>query len=118
MTCDRIPLSGGGSAIVCSSRKRERCDCGRPATLLCDWKVQTRKSGTCDAPLCARCAHKPAPGKDLCPAHRTAFEQWRAAPRAPRLSPISGGEVTNPAPTPDRPAVAPARPVLTEGACP
>lgn len=79
MTCDHVSLPGGGSAIVCSSRTRQRCGCGRPATRLCDWKVPTRKSGTCDAPVCARCAHQPAPGKDLCPQHRTAFNQWRAA---------------------------------------
>jgi|UPI000689E282 hypothetical protein len=79
MTCDRVSLPGGGSAIICSSRTRQRCACGRPATLLCDWKVPTRKSGTCDAPVCARCAYQPAPGKDLCPEHRGAFEHWRAA---------------------------------------
>ena len=44
--------------------------------------------------------------------------RWRPAPRPLRMFPISGGEVTNLAPAPGRPAVAPARSVLTEGACP
>ncbi|WP_145149410.1 hypothetical protein [Sphingomonas solaris] len=79
MTCDHITLPGGGSAIVCSSRRRQRCKCGRPATLACDWKVTTRKSGTCDAPLCAGCSTSPAAGKDLCPTHAVAFEAWKAA---------------------------------------
>lgn len=79
MTCERVALPGGVTAIVCSSRTRQRCACGRPATRLCDWKVPTRKSGTCDEPVCARCAYQPAPGKDLCPEHRDAFEHWRAA---------------------------------------
>jgi hypothetical protein len=76
MTCDRVKLPGGGSAIVCSTTKR--CKCGQRATLLCDWKVSTKKSGTCDAPLCPRCATSPRPGKDLCAKHAAAFEEWKA----------------------------------------
>ena len=53
-----------GVAIVCT--RGRRCPCGRPATLECDWKVPTRKSGTCDAPICTGCTTSPAPGKDLC----------------------------------------------------
>lgn len=75
MTCDHIILPGGVRAIVCSSRKRARCACGRPAPLLCDWKVE---GGTCDTPICARRATSPAEGKDLCPAHAEAFRVWRA----------------------------------------
>lgn len=77
MTCERVPLPGGGAAIVCYSTKR--CKCGRKATKACDWKVPTRKSGTCDKPLCRSCAKSPAPDKDLCPAHWTAFEEWKAS---------------------------------------
>lgn len=51
MTCERVTLPDGGAAIVCSSRRRRRCACGAPATLLCDWKVPGRRTGTCDAPL-------------------------------------------------------------------
>ena len=79
MTCDRVQLPGGGVAIVCSSRKRQRCKCGKPATLLCDWKVASRKSGTCDAPICVSCAEHVAADKDLCPTHREAYAAWRAA---------------------------------------
>ena len=75
MTCEHVTLPGGARAIVCSSRKRARCSCGRPAPLLCDWKVE---GGTCDAPICARCATSPAEGKDLCPMHGEAFAAWKA----------------------------------------
>lgn len=78
MACKHITLPGGGTAIVCGTRRRQRCACGRPATLACDWKVQARKSGTCDAPICAQCTTSPAPGKDLCPLHATAFNSWKA----------------------------------------
>jgi hypothetical protein len=83
MTCERVTLPGGGSAIVCGPRQPyDRCRCGRIATLLCDWKMPEgatiRKSGTCDTPLCERCTTSPAEGKDLCPKHAEAFEAWRA----------------------------------------
>jgi hypothetical protein len=73
MPCTTVTLPGGQRAIVCTSRKR--CACGATATLECDWKVPTRKSGTCDKPLCAKCSHVPAPGKDLCPGHAA---EWKA----------------------------------------
>lgn len=80
MICRRVPLPGGGSAIVCGPREyQKRCECGRPASLLCDWKVPAKKSGTCDVPICERCTMTPAPDKDLCPAHATAFKAWREA---------------------------------------
>jgi hypothetical protein len=78
MACEHVSLPGGGAAIVCGPRRRQRCACGRPASLLCDWKVASRRSGTCDAALCAGCAASPAPGKDLCPAHAAEFETWKA----------------------------------------
>jgi hypothetical protein len=82
MTCERVTLPGGGVAIVCGPRqRRKRCECGQPATLECDWKVPSRKSGTCDAPICAGCTTSPAPEKDLCPAHAAEFEQWKEARR-------------------------------------
>jgi hypothetical protein len=73
VTCHHIPLPGGGYAIACGPT--QRCKCGRRATLLCDWKMPNKKSGTCDAPLCAKCTHVPAPDKDLCPKHAT---EWKA----------------------------------------
>jgi len=77
MTCEHVQLPGGGFAIVCSSGRTKRCSCGRRADLLCDWKVPSRRSGTCDAPICRRCTVSPAPDKDLCPQHAKAFEAWR-----------------------------------------
>lgn len=79
MACERVPMPGGGYAIVCGTRsRRQRCACGKPATLLCDWKVPECRSGTCDAPICASCALSPAPEKDLCPTHAAAFREWSA----------------------------------------
>lgn len=67
MPCQRVLLPGGGHAIVCGPTKR--CKCGNKATRLCDWKVPTKKSGTCDRGLCAKCTSVPAPDKDLCKEH-------------------------------------------------
>ncbi len=77
MPCTHVTLPGGGTAIVCGIRRRQRCACGRPATLICDWKT-TSRSGTCDAPVCVRCATSPAEGKDLCATHAKAFAAWKA----------------------------------------
>jgi hypothetical protein len=82
MTCEHVSLPGGGTAIVCSSHRSKRCKCGLPATLLCDWKVPSRESGTCDAPLCEGCTVSPAEGKDLCPKHAEAFGHWKAGREA------------------------------------
>lgn len=78
MACHHVPLEGGGHAIICTSGRRKRCACGRPATLECDWKVPKRKSGTCDAPICAHCTTSPAPDKDLCPKHAEEWARWKA----------------------------------------
>lgn len=78
MTCEHVTLPDGGRAIVCSSHKRKRCQCGRPGTLLCDWKVPSKRSGTCDAPICNQCTTSPAADKDLCPEHAAAFKSWKA----------------------------------------
>lgn len=80
MTCEHVTLPNGARAIVCSSRRRSRCKCGRPAKLLCDWKMAGKRSGTCDAPICATCTTSPAPDKDFCPTHAQAFEQWKGRP--------------------------------------
>lgn len=81
MTCERVSLAGGGVAIVCGTFKRKRCACGGAATLECDWKVPSRKSGTCDAPICASCTTSPAPGKDLCLTHAADYERWQESRR-------------------------------------
>lgn len=76
MTCDVVQLENGTRAIVCSGIRRQRCvGCGGSANLLCDWKVPSRKSGTCDAAICATCTHAPAPDKDLCPPHAAAWRE-------------------------------------------
>lgn len=75
MPCNVVALPDGGTAFVCSSGRRQRCACDRPSTRLCDWKVPSRRSGTCDKPLCDRCTHVPAPDKDLCPGHAKAWQE-------------------------------------------
>lgn len=50
MACNVVTMPNGGRAFVCGPAKR--CKCGRRATLLCDWKVPAKSSGTCDARLC------------------------------------------------------------------
>lgn len=79
MTCERVRLPDGTGAIICSGTRTRRCSCGRPADRLCDWKVPTRASGTCDKPVCNRCSAKPARGKDVCPAHTPALREWQRA---------------------------------------
>jgi hypothetical protein len=82
MTCTHVTLPDGTRAIVCGPRKRTaKCKCGQPSTLLCDWKVPERLSGTCDKPICASCTFSPAPDKDLCPEHATAFKAWQERSR-------------------------------------
>lgn len=87
MPCRRITSPDGTAAIVCGPRRRmKRCACGNPHTALCDWKVKTKKSGTCDKPLCAQCTHVPAPEKDLCPKHAA---EWKARkPDTLKLAPL------------------------------
>lgn len=77
MPCEHIRLPDGTGAIICSSGRTKRCSCGRRADRLCDWKVPTRRSGTCDRPVCSSCSVSPAPEKDLCPEHARAFEHWK-----------------------------------------
>lgn len=71
-----IPFNEGGArGFMCTSGRAKRCACGVRATLECDWKVQGKRSGACDRPICVNCSHKPASGKDLCPDHATI---WKA----------------------------------------
>lgn len=77
MTCHPFDIPGVGRGFVCTSGKAKRCSCGRRATLECDWKVPSRRSGTCDAPICAHCTTSPAPDKDICPEHKPDYEAWK-----------------------------------------
>ena len=79
MVCTVVKLPAGEAAIVCSRTRRRWCACGQTATLLCDWKVPGRKSGTCDRPICEACSHSPAPDKDLCPEHAAEWKRRLAA---------------------------------------
>ena len=79
MQCQVVPMPGGGNAIVCGPTTR--CKCGRKARLLCDWKMPSKASGTCDKPLCSSCTFSPAPDKDLCPKHKAEFEEWKLRQR-------------------------------------
>lgn len=60
MTCDITDDAKGNPMLfMCSRGKRHKkcADCGRPATLLCDYKLRGKKEGkTCDRPLCRACA--------------------------------------------------------------
>lgn len=82
MICEHVPLPTGGHAIVCSRGRRKRCACGSRADLLCDWKVEGKRSGSCDAPICSRCTTSPAPEKDLCPKHAEALAEWKQQRKA------------------------------------
>lgn len=74
--CDRVPLEGGGYAIVCRSRKkhaaRVRCQIclERMAEVECDGPVSVgRKFTTCDLAMCRQCAKHEEPNRDFCPQH-------------------------------------------------
>ncbi|MCC7484569.1 MAG: hypothetical protein IT529_06225 [Burkholderiales bacterium] len=85
MKCSRVPLPGGGVAIVCGARRVRvhLCACGARATLQCDWKVPGGKSGTCDAWICGGCAQEVGPDKHLCAEHQAAYREWKTR-RAPQ----------------------------------
>lgn len=76
MACEYIEVHGH-RAIICGLPKRKRCSsCGAPADRMCDWKIGATRRGKrkdCDAPICARCSTMPAPDKDLCREHATAW---------------------------------------------
>jgi len=80
MPCDRVPLPGGSTAIVCSrGRRGAPCAyCGRASSRLCDFPVTKDRGvkGTCDAPLCSSCTTRIAGDGDLC---RTHAPLWNAA---------------------------------------
>lgn len=72
MTCESVTLANGTRAIICRSRPRRRkCSCcgTRWAERECDYPDLKRKSGTCDKPLCTKCAVKGGDNIDYCPHH-------------------------------------------------
>ena len=54
-------------------REPARCiqNCGRVATLLCDYPIQNEPGvyKTCDRPLCASCAYEVGPDRHYCRVH-------------------------------------------------
>ena len=78
MNCSRIPMPGGGFAIVCGTRGRRAQPCGHcakaPGAFQCDWKVGYRT--TCDRYVCAEHAFQAGPDKHLCPIHVEAYRLW------------------------------------------
>ena len=61
--------------IVCRRSQAKRCAyCESPSDKLCDAPISKNgKAGTCDKPLCKRCARTIGLNQDLCPAH---FRIW------------------------------------------
>ena len=76
MPCTPFRTENGATGFACGPRQRCKCELRRPMKYLCDWKVGDGK--TCDRPLCDRCTSKPAPDKDLCPAHQAEWAARRA----------------------------------------
>jgi hypothetical protein len=74
-----MQLADGTSVHVnCAAKHNPKyCACGRIADYLCDWRMPAKKSGTCDGPICKKCAEQVAPDKHLCPFHQKAFEHWK-----------------------------------------
>lgn len=84
MTCEHVKMPGGITAIVCSrgrrGKKPKACAfCGKPSSLLCDFKrrapeisggVQRLVDKTCDKPLCVACAVSVGEDLDHCPDHK------------------------------------------------
>lgn len=82
MTCTVLETPGGGIAIVCGPRRRQKtCSvpgCGRPSERQCDWKIEGEK--TCARHLCATHAKRVGDEKDLCPPHA---KVWAVHPKNP-----------------------------------
>lgn len=69
MACHNTVTVDGMVGYVCVRERRRRCvACGElGAERLCDGKKPSKKSGTCDAPVCVKCAFRMAENVDLCP---------------------------------------------------
>jgi hypothetical protein len=78
--CTKIRMPGGGVGFLrAGSGRRPKCtNCGNPAELLCDWKIDSYH--TCSKPICKDCTHSPESGKDLCARHA---EIWAKHPENP-----------------------------------
>jgi len=81
--CEQIRLANKTIVIACGDRASHRycAVCGREAVALCDWKIKTKESGTCDRPVCARHTKQVGRGKHLCPEHQGEYERWKVRQR-------------------------------------
>ena len=77
MPCTPFTLDGGETGFICTRGRAYggtyRCACGKPSEFQCD-APSRRKSGTCDAHLCAGCATKVGPDRHLCQEHAKQIE--------------------------------------------
>ncbi|OHD24494.1 MAG: hypothetical protein A2Y38_07665 [Spirochaetes bacterium GWB1_59_5] len=73
MPCIPLKTADGAGGFMCGRREAARCiqNCGRAATLLCDFPIQNEPGvyKTCDRPLCASCAHEMGPDRHYCRVH-------------------------------------------------
>lgn len=70
MACELIKIDGMGVGIICRRGVRpKKCKfCGADCTKECDYPSKKR-SGTCDATMCDRCATSGGGDLDYCPDH-------------------------------------------------
>jgi hypothetical protein len=70
MGCNRF-TNGDTTVIVCSrGTSKRRCQCGRVATILCDFPLSGAREGkTCDKPCCHACSVSRGKDHDYCRAH-------------------------------------------------
>lgn len=68
MPCELIRIRDGGTIVLCSSKRSQRCSvCRRyKASLQCDFPDG---KATCDKHLCASCAVEIGPDLHACPSH-------------------------------------------------
>lgn len=78
MTCEHVPMPGGGTMILCNrSRRPAKCRfCDHRASYQCDFPLKGRSAGkTCSVNLCQACAvRQPVTALhgdtvDFCPPH-------------------------------------------------
>lgn len=70
MACEIITIDGRSVGIICGRNIRHtKCKfCGAACTKECDYP-SSKRSGTCDAKLCDRCATSGGAELDYCPTH-------------------------------------------------
>lgn len=74
--------NGKWLGTICGSERYQKCsvpECRAHARYLCDFAVPTRKSGTCDRPICERHRTRVAAERDYCPPHQRVDVTLRAA---------------------------------------